>query len=174
MAQNLETVLILDPDLAETSVQTNLEQVSKLITDRGGNILKTQVWGKRRLEYAIQKKKYAIYAILYFEMDKTGDLVPELERLVRVSDELLREMTVKVPAFKPVDAPSDVPFTETVRQRRPASRGRRPAPPSAPSPAPAPAAAAAPTEDKAEKSEAETSEAAPASAPATENAEAKS
>jgi len=130
MAQNYETVLIMDPNLSEDQVKEYTEQFSKEITERGGNVLQTQNWGKRRLEYSIQKKTHAIYTIIYFELDNGGNLVEEFERTVRISDDLLRELTVKVPGLHVCNAPSDTPFADLQRQRRPMSRGpRRSGPP---------------------------------------------
>jgi small subunit ribosomal protein S6 len=103
MAQNYESIVLMDPTLADTSVQDYIGKFSQEIVSRGGEIVQTQVWGKRRLAYPIAHRDEAIYAILYFRIEKAGNLVDELERIVRINDELLREMTVKVPELRMVN-----------------------------------------------------------------------
>jgi small subunit ribosomal protein S6 len=117
MAQNYECALLLHPGLSDEEVQNWLTNFSKLITDRKGEVLQTQVWGKRRLEYPILREKEAIYAFIYFRMEKSaGDLVVEFERQVRINDSLLREMTVQVPELKVCNPPSgDSRFSESAR-----------------------------------------------------------
>jgi small subunit ribosomal protein S6 len=117
MAQNYECALLLNPGLSDEEVQNWLTQFSKFITDRQGEVLQTQVWGKRRLEYPILRQKEAIFAFIYFRMEKSaGDLVVEFERQVRINDVLLREMTVQVPALKVCNPPTgDSRFSESAR-----------------------------------------------------------
>lgn len=145
MAQNYECALLLHPDLNEDQVQSYLEHFSKEITDRNGEVVHTQVWGKRPLEYTIAREDHAIYAFLYFRMESAGDLVEEFERQVRIQDELLREMTVKVPELKIKEAPtSESRFTESARLSASSRRGGRPGgrpssrPPRESAPAPKP------------------------------------
>jgi small subunit ribosomal protein S6 len=105
MAQNYECVILLNPTLTDEAVQGYIGQFSKLITDRNGEVVHVQSWGKRRLEYVIGKQREAIYVILYFRVDAAGNLVEDFERLVRITDELLREMTVKVPELRILETP---------------------------------------------------------------------
>jgi small subunit ribosomal protein S6 len=149
MAQNYECALLLNPGLTDEEVQNWLTTFSKFITDRAGEVLQTQVWGKRRLEYAIDRNKEAIYAFIYFRMEKTaGDLVVEFERQVRINEVLLREMTVQVPELKVANPPSgESRFSESARlahaggrrgggARGPREYGPRTSAPVAPSDAP--------------------------------------
>ena len=116
MAQNYECALLLNPGLSDEEVQNWLTTFSKFITDRAGEVLQTQVWGKRRLEYAIAHQKEAIYAFIYFRMESAGDLVVEFERQVRINEVLLREMTVIVPELKVANPPSgESRFSESAR-----------------------------------------------------------
>jgi small subunit ribosomal protein S6 len=116
MAQNYECAILMDPGLSDEQVQAYLTSFSKLITDRGGEVVHTQVWGKRRLEYPVEARNEAIYAFLYFRMITAGDLVVEMERQVRIQENLLREMTVRVPELKIKEAPNqESRFTESAR-----------------------------------------------------------
>ena len=121
MAQNYECVLIMDPALSEDAVQALQNQFSKLISDRGGEVVHTKSWGKRRLAYPIERKREGIYVIIYFrfEMSAKG-LVDEIERQVRINDQLLREMTVKVPELKiDENPPPEFTFRREYRSPRP-------------------------------------------------------
>src|SRR6185436_1250838 len=70
------------------------EAVQKIITDQGGNIVKTEMMGKRRLAYEINHKRDGIYVLL--EVEGSGAEIAELERRMRVNDRILRYMTVRV------------------------------------------------------------------------------
>lgn len=116
MAQNYECALLLKPSLTDEQVQGWLTQFSKFITDRQGEVVQAQVWGKRRLEFPIGGEKEAIYTFIYFRMETAGDLVVEFERQVRINEVLLREMTVQVPELKVCGMPSgDSRFSESAR-----------------------------------------------------------
>jgi small subunit ribosomal protein S6 len=106
MALNYECVVIMDPALSEESVKSFQDQFSKLITDRGGEVVHVKPWGKRRLMYPIERKREGIYVVFCFRFEQSAKgLVEEFERQVRINDGLLREMTVKVPEFKIDDNP---------------------------------------------------------------------
>ncbi|HUT25640.1 MAG TPA: 30S ribosomal protein S6 [Sumerlaeia bacterium] len=107
MAQNYEFVLLLDPDLPQSSVQEYQDQFSKIITDHDGEVVHIQTWGKKRLEYEIVRKKEAIFVIFYFRMQTvSAKPIEEFERQVRINDDLLRGMTVKVPVLKILNLPA--------------------------------------------------------------------
>jgi small subunit ribosomal protein S6 len=116
MAYNYECALLMDPKLSDDAVRGYLDQFSKNITDRGGEVVHVQTWGKRRLEYSIEGRNDAIYAFLYFRIKEAGELVAEFERQVRINDNLLREMTVRVPELKITQPPTgDSRFSESAR-----------------------------------------------------------
>ncbi len=169
MTQIYETVLLMHPTLDDDGVETYQEQFSKIITDGGGEILHAQKWGKRRLQYPIARQTEAFYILICFKMDAKdgGAVVEEFERQVRINDELLREMTVKVKAAKVMDPP-----TEGIVFGRGGPRFGRGAPPSGRPPVergkPPEVKEPAETEGKAkegETPEAAKPEAAPESAP---------
>ncbi|NQU42690.1 30S ribosomal protein S6 [bacterium] len=106
MAENYETALLLAPTLSDEEVQSHIDIFSNHITSRGGEVVHVQKWGRRHLEYQIAGHSEAIYMFLYFRIDGAGSLVEEFERLVRITESLLREMTVKVAELKIVEPPS--------------------------------------------------------------------
>ena len=89
-----EVIFIVNPDAAEGDVMKLSEGVQKIITDQGGSITKTEMMGKRQLAYEINHKKDGTYVLL--EVEGSGKEIAEVERRMRVNDQILRYMTVRV------------------------------------------------------------------------------
>lgn len=89
-----ELVFIVDPGVADDEVMKLSESVQKIITGQGGSITKTEVMGKRQLAYEINHKKDGIYVLL--EVEGSGAEIAEVERRMRVNDQVLRYMTIRV------------------------------------------------------------------------------
>ena len=89
-----EVVFIIDPGASDDEVMRLSEAVQKIITGQGGIITKTEVMGKRQLAYEINHKKDGTYVLL--EVEGSGAEIAELERRMRVNDQILRYMTIRV------------------------------------------------------------------------------
>jgi small subunit ribosomal protein S6 len=89
-----EVVFIVDPDVGDDELMRLSETVQKIITSQGGQILKTEMMGRRHLAYVINRKKEGTYILL--EIEGTGAEIAELERRMRVNDQILRYMTIRV------------------------------------------------------------------------------
>ena len=89
-----EVIFIVDPTAGDEEVTRLSDGVQKIITDQGGNIVKTEMMGKRQLAYEINHKKDGIYVLL--EVDGSGAEIAEVERRMRVNDQVLRYMTIRV------------------------------------------------------------------------------
>ena len=89
-----EVIFIVDPDAADEGVMRLSEGVQKIITGQGGTIVKTEMMGKRQLAYEINHKKDGTYVLL--EVEGSGGEIAEVERRMRVNDQILRYMTVRV------------------------------------------------------------------------------
>ena len=89
-----ELVFIVDPEVAEDEVMKLNEAVQKIITSQGGSITKTEMMGKRQLAYEINHKKDGTYVLL--EVEGSGAEIAEVERRMRVNDQILRYMTIRV------------------------------------------------------------------------------
>lgn len=92
--RSYEIVFIIDPDADDAEVMRLTESAQKIITDQGGSIVKTEMMGKRQLAYEINHRRDGIYVLL--EVEGSGSEIAELERRMRVSDRILRYMTVRV------------------------------------------------------------------------------
>jgi len=87
-----ELMFILRPDLEQDAVNAQVEKFAGIIQN-GGEIVKQEVLGKRRLAYEIQKQREGIYVLYVFHA--TPDVVKELDRVLRISDEVIRHLIVK-------------------------------------------------------------------------------
>jgi small subunit ribosomal protein S6 len=88
-----EVVFIAAPNTAEEDLNKLNSQLETVVNDLGGNITKTDVWGRRKLAYKIGKHEEGIYVILYIE--GSGQEIAEVERRLRVSDLVIRHLTVR-------------------------------------------------------------------------------
>jgi len=89
-----EEIFILRPDAAEEEVDAYVEQVKQLIAGGGGTIDKVEKWGKRKLAYRVAKREEGIYVLL--QISCGPDVVKELERRMRVSELVLKYLTVRI------------------------------------------------------------------------------
>ena len=92
-----ETVLIARQDLAPAQVEELTQTVQTKITELGGKTAKTESWGLRNLAYKIQKNRKGHYTLLQFEAPPQA--VQELERTMRINEDVLRYLTTKIEAF---------------------------------------------------------------------------
>ena len=92
--QEYETVFILDPGLDENQVSEEVQKVETLITSHGGKVLDVQRWGRKRLAYEIRRKRDGVYTLIKHE--STGESVKELERRLRLDENVMRVLSVIV------------------------------------------------------------------------------
>ena len=89
-----EVVFIVDPDTPDDETKRLTENLQTIVTDQGGTITKSEVMGRRQLAYQIGRKNEGVYVL--FEIEGTGREIAELERRMRVSDQVIRYLTVRV------------------------------------------------------------------------------
>ena len=94
MERLYETTIVLDPQLKSTEIEDAIKKVTTFITNHGGEIVKVDEWGKRRLAYEINKKQYGYY--VYIRFSAPGQIVRLLEREYRLMEPVLRYLTVRV------------------------------------------------------------------------------
>jgi small subunit ribosomal protein S6 len=89
-----ELVFIVHPDLDDTALKDVVDKVNGWITEAGGVISKVDLWGKRRLAYAIRKQKEGQYVLMRTQMDpKFG---ATLERNLRFLEPVMRFLLINV------------------------------------------------------------------------------
>ncbi len=88
-----ETMYILRPDLNEEAVDGAIGKYQTMLQEQGGSLLETQHRGKRRLAYEIDRHREGIY--IQMNYNGPGTVVAPLERAMRLSEEVIRYLTVK-------------------------------------------------------------------------------
>lgn len=110
-----ELVYIVTPDATEEQIAAIHEQVEQTTKKMSGSLVRTENWGRRRLAYSIQKHKEGVYVLEVIE--GTGDLMKELDRRLKVLDQVIRHLVVRVDAEQKV--------IERTRSRRQSFQERR-------------------------------------------------
>ena len=100
-----ETMYILRPDIAENEVTNHINKYNKLLQELGGKVLDSQMRGKRRLAYPIAKHKEGIYVQLSHLGD--GQHIFKVEKAMRLSEDVIRYLTVKQEGPLPTPRPSN-------------------------------------------------------------------
>jgi small subunit ribosomal protein S6 len=88
-----EVVFVLRPDLDEEKNTGVIEKFKTLIESHGGEVVKLDKWGKRRLAYEIKDFKEGFYVLI--QMNADSKVATELSRVFKITDEVLRHMIVR-------------------------------------------------------------------------------
>ncbi|CAN5713348.1 30S ribosomal protein S6 [soil metagenome] len=103
-------MLIVIPELDEEQVEGTLSRFRTVIERTGGEVTETNHWGRRKLAYEIDHRADGFYSIMSFTPGERT--LVELKRILRVSDDVLRHMVVKLP---PDYAAASEELSETVQ-----------------------------------------------------------
>ena len=113
-----ETMYILRPDIPEEEVDSHLKKYTEILEKSGTEVLDSQMRGKRRLAYTIAKHKEGIYVQLSHKGN--GQQVALLERAMRLSEDVIRYLTVKqdgpLPTPKSTAKEDEAEKTETEKE----------------------------------------------------------
>lgn len=90
--RDYELVFIVHPDLDETAFNDVVERVQGWITEAGGSVTKTDIWGKRKLAYLIRKQSEGQYVLM--ELNMSPDFGATLERNLRFLEPVMRYLVV--------------------------------------------------------------------------------
>lgn len=88
-----ETMYILRPDLGDEQVEQAVSKYQNLLQEQGATEIEIQRRGKRRLAYEINRQRDGIYVQMNYEAP--GKVIAPLERAMRLSDEVIRYLTIK-------------------------------------------------------------------------------
>ena len=99
-----ENVFIARQDVSATQVEAMADAFTTIITEHGGKVTKREYWGLRNLAYRVKKNRKGHYVL--FNLDAPTAAVNELERNMRISEDVLRYLTVRVEALE--EGPSAV------------------------------------------------------------------
>ena len=88
-----ELLFIIDNSAADEAKEAIIAKMSQLVTDNGGSVEKVDKWGAKKLAYPINFKEDGYYVLMNFECEPA--LVAEMERQLRINDQVMRHMVVK-------------------------------------------------------------------------------
>ena len=89
-----EHVYLARQDVSAQQVEELTNQLTQVLADNGGKVTKNEYWGLKSLSYRIRKNRKAHYSLL--NIDAPAPAVAEMERQMRISEDIIRFMTVKV------------------------------------------------------------------------------
>lgn len=92
-----EMMLLITDLLEEEAAKAVFDRAKDVVAQQGGTVLDEAWWGRRKLAYEINKRDHGYYGVLDFEA--TAEAVDELERLMKISDDVVRFKTVR-PAIR--------------------------------------------------------------------------
>jgi small subunit ribosomal protein S6 len=110
-----EHVFIARQDLSNTQAESLIEHFSTVLADNGGKVADSEYWGVKTMAYKINKNRKGHYAFL--RTDAPTEAVQEMERLMRLHDDVMRVLTIKVDAHE--EGPSAQMQKREERERRP-------------------------------------------------------
>jgi small subunit ribosomal protein S6 len=97
-----EHVMIARQDLSNTQAESLIEHFGTVLADNGGKLLENEYWGVKTMAYKINKNRKGHYALL--RTDAPAPAIQEMERLMRLHEDVMRVLTIKVDAHQ--DGPS--------------------------------------------------------------------
>jgi len=115
-----ENVFIARQDISGAQAEALADQFTQLIADQGGEVKKREYWGLRNLAYRMNKNRKGHYVL--FNIDAPAPAIAELERTMRINEDVLRYLTVRVNELD--ENPSAVMQNRGSREDRP-RRGDR-------------------------------------------------
>ena len=116
-----ETVFIARQDVSSAQVDTLADQYAAIVVEQGGEVKKRESWGLRNLAFRMKKNRKGHYVM--FNLDAPPAAVAEMERNMRISEDILRYLTVKVETLE--EGPSAVLQSRARSDERDRDRGPR-------------------------------------------------
>ena len=89
-----EHTFIARQDLSNTQAESLIEHFSTVLADNGGKVVESEYWGVKTMAYKINKNRKGHYA--YLRSDAPASAVQEMERLMRLHEDVMRVLTIKV------------------------------------------------------------------------------
>ena len=89
-----ESIFIINPNLADEETNGIIKKMQDIVAKQGGEMIKFEDWGKRKLAYEVKKQKRGHY--VFFQFKGGATVVSELERTYKLTDAVIKFMTVKL------------------------------------------------------------------------------
>ncbi len=115
-----EHVFISRQDLSNAQAESLIEHFSAVLSDNDGKVIDQEYWGLKTMAYKINKNRKGHYAFL--KSDAPSAAVQEMERLMRLHDDVMRVMTIRVDEHE--EGPSVVIQAKSAKEERRRERER--------------------------------------------------
>lgn len=89
-----ENLIVLDASLPDENIQSAIEKITELITTGGGEVLKAEQWGRRKLAYEIKKHSKGFYVLFLF--NAPSDVIKKLEDYYKVLDAVVKFLVIRL------------------------------------------------------------------------------
>src|SRR5215216_3493984 len=116
MNRKYELVYVVSPDVADDQVTELHTQIEGIVQRLGGQLEKTENWGRRKLAYEIGRHKEGTYVLEL--INGSGELMKEIDRRLKVTDLVIRHLAVRIDEEQGVLERMRAKRTETSRRRR--------------------------------------------------------
>lgn len=94
MPSKYETLLLFNPDMTAEERQAILDDLTRVVNEYSGQLFTMEDWGLKDLAYQVKKHNKGYY--LRLEYTAPGNMIPELERRIRITEDVLKFLTVKL------------------------------------------------------------------------------
>jgi len=109
-----EEIMILSPELDEKGVEDIFRKVNEIITSKGGEVIRREDWGIKKLAYELNRYQKGYYILILFR--SLPSVIPDLERMARVTEQVIKIMVVKIKKKRHIDA-----IMSSIKSEEPAS-----------------------------------------------------
>jgi len=88
-----ELMMMINPEMETENIDTIVERISGIVTDRNGEIVDVDQWGKRKLAYEVDGNTEGFYVVIVFKAD--NEAITEIDRVLKITEEVLRFLLVR-------------------------------------------------------------------------------
>ena len=106
LQRDYEILYIVRPNIEETDLGDVTKKVESLIESLDGSVQRTNIWGKRRLAYEVDRLREGHYVLTDFQIEPAR--VPEMEATLKISDTVFRHLIVRKPPARAAAATGEV------------------------------------------------------------------
>lgn len=111
-----ENIIIMNAAISDEEAEAAVTKIKDLVTGQGGEVLKVDVWGRRKLAYEIKKQKKGLYVLLIYKTPSAT--VKKLEDFYKVFDPVLKYMVVKLEKKQVQDLEKSEPVAEAPAEQK--------------------------------------------------------
>ncbi len=91
--RNYEAMYILKPNMEEEAIDAAVTRFEEVVKNSGGEVVKTDRWGKRRLAYELNGVTEGFYVLMTFKAPSGA--AQELDRILKIQDDVVRQLVIK-------------------------------------------------------------------------------